>query len=474
MEHSHRDQYSSRYADSHSQPVAGPTAMVSSTARCITPGQWDQHRATITQLYVGENRTLKEVMVTMESHYGFFATTRMYKRRLHQWDLHKYVKKRGQVAIPRGGRGTAVGKSKQLVSGPAASAIASPVPRKLPSPETFRIPEIVIELSTRLVAGQLEAGVWTVEVGRPSTADRRTELWSRNVEASARMIAWGEYKKGFRALSACFDESGNLFDQPDIGVFMCTVLAILRFPPPVGQQLLRYLAKLLAIKFPKNHPLNLLWSTLNHAGYQQVWQLSHFTVLERYFGHLHREILDLTTRLFDLLDWLHFDKKLEIDSDKVADRLTRLVERWRAIGDHEHAQDARLVLGYRYSRIKDHDKAEQISNEVLDWCRTRSSDRMGNMVSHCLEIRWWVALGRGDFDAAMRAGKDLVLHQLDQNGESHAKPQQSISHIEAHCRENGRLDLARDIGNTLITQWKTGRQIEEARVTDSAVPIPAA
>jgi len=39
-----------------------------------TDGAWDSHRSTITRLYKNENKTLKEVMTTMEREFNFLGT----------------------------------------------------------------------------------------------------------------------------------------------------------------------------------------------------------------------------------------------------------------------------------------------------------------------------------------------------------------------------------------------------------------
>jgi len=39
-----------------------------------TKDDWDTHRKTITKLYQDDNKTLKDVMVTIADTYSFFAT----------------------------------------------------------------------------------------------------------------------------------------------------------------------------------------------------------------------------------------------------------------------------------------------------------------------------------------------------------------------------------------------------------------
>ncbi|KAK8087564.1 hypothetical protein PG997_002525 [Apiospora hydei] len=57
------------------------------TNRWATPSQWEDHRSTISRLY--RRNTLSELMHTMQEEYGFYATSRMYKLRIHAWGLRK-------------------------------------------------------------------------------------------------------------------------------------------------------------------------------------------------------------------------------------------------------------------------------------------------------------------------------------------------------------------------------------------------
>ncbi|KAI1329946.1 Clr5 domain-containing protein [Xylariaceae sp. FL0255] len=54
-----------------------------------TPEDWDAHQGTIRRLYLDEKRPLKDVVVIMESEYGFRATAKMYKTRLAKWKMLK-------------------------------------------------------------------------------------------------------------------------------------------------------------------------------------------------------------------------------------------------------------------------------------------------------------------------------------------------------------------------------------------------
>jgi hypothetical protein len=84
-----------------SAPASGGRSGVPPTAE-----EWERHRSLFTRLYVGENRTLKEIRQILARDYDFHATfvttaggssvvlliscrERMYKSRITQWGIGK-------------------------------------------------------------------------------------------------------------------------------------------------------------------------------------------------------------------------------------------------------------------------------------------------------------------------------------------------------------------------------------------------
>ncbi|KAL9072694.1 MAG: hypothetical protein Q9161_003403 [Pseudevernia consocians] len=65
------------------------------------PDIWETHRSTIKRLYLDEDKTLKNVMDTMERDYGHKATIKMYKSRINKWGLDKNCKAKEMKAIAR-------------------------------------------------------------------------------------------------------------------------------------------------------------------------------------------------------------------------------------------------------------------------------------------------------------------------------------------------------------------------------------
>ena len=62
---------------------------------------WETHRSTIKKLHLDENKTLNEVMATMQRRYGLKATIKMYKSRITKWAIAKNCKAKKTKAIAR-------------------------------------------------------------------------------------------------------------------------------------------------------------------------------------------------------------------------------------------------------------------------------------------------------------------------------------------------------------------------------------
>ncbi|KAK2595679.1 hypothetical protein N8I77_002879 [Diaporthe amygdali] len=72
----------------------------SAGGRCPSRYDWSKHMPTIKQLYIEEDKTLKEVMGIMEKEHNFIATARMYKIRLKKWGYTKNVSVKSEEIEP--------------------------------------------------------------------------------------------------------------------------------------------------------------------------------------------------------------------------------------------------------------------------------------------------------------------------------------------------------------------------------------
>ncbi|KAI1811071.1 hypothetical protein GGS20DRAFT_593566 [Poronia punctata] len=68
-----QDDYSADYSGDYSGEYSSEYSGYSHP-NWATPEDWDAHQETIRRLYLDEKRPLKDVVVIMETHYGFRAT----------------------------------------------------------------------------------------------------------------------------------------------------------------------------------------------------------------------------------------------------------------------------------------------------------------------------------------------------------------------------------------------------------------
>ncbi|KIX96356.1 uncharacterized protein Z520_08134 [Fonsecaea multimorphosa CBS 102226] len=83
-EHQHAEQ------DSQSRRVVGPT-----------PQQWIDIKDVFSQLYIAENRKLKDVRTILRKKYGFNASEKMFKRRITEWKIHKNYKAKDKELLAK-------------------------------------------------------------------------------------------------------------------------------------------------------------------------------------------------------------------------------------------------------------------------------------------------------------------------------------------------------------------------------------
>ncbi|KIW96099.1 uncharacterized protein Z519_03166 [Cladophialophora bantiana CBS 173.52] len=82
--HQHADQVS------QSWKIAGPS-----------PQQWADIKDIFIQLYIGENRKLKDVRTILCKKHGFNASEKMFKRRITEWKIHKNYKAKDKELLAK-------------------------------------------------------------------------------------------------------------------------------------------------------------------------------------------------------------------------------------------------------------------------------------------------------------------------------------------------------------------------------------
>ncbi|EXJ64037.1 hypothetical protein A1O7_00372 [Cladophialophora yegresii CBS 114405] len=73
-------------------PHTGQQSALSWRTAAPTQQEWLSIKDVFTQLYIGENRRLKDVRAILSRRHGFDASEKMFKRRIAEWKIHKNYK----------------------------------------------------------------------------------------------------------------------------------------------------------------------------------------------------------------------------------------------------------------------------------------------------------------------------------------------------------------------------------------------
>ena len=85
------------------EPLYQPNDEASQSWRIVGPTQqqWIDIKNLFTQLYIGQNRKLKEVRAILSKNHGFNASEKMFKRRITEWKIHKNYKAKDKELLAK-------------------------------------------------------------------------------------------------------------------------------------------------------------------------------------------------------------------------------------------------------------------------------------------------------------------------------------------------------------------------------------
>ncbi|RSL78843.1 hypothetical protein CEP52_017597, partial [Fusarium oligoseptatum] len=110
---------------------------------------WNEHRGTITELYINQGRTLENVRDVMKTGYNFEASIRSYRQHFKIWEIGKYnCKKRQRRRLQSQGftppalpRSPALGNSSDTESSTAWSCASQRSLEQTPLPGIQQFPQ---------------------------------------------------------------------------------------------------------------------------------------------------------------------------------------------------------------------------------------------------------------------------------------------------------------------------------------------
>ncbi|KAK4245873.1 Clr5 domain-containing protein [Corynascus novoguineensis] len=278
-----------------------------------TAEDWQEHKETITRLYLHEKFTLSEVMEYMALHHFFFATPKMYRTRIRRWGIDKNNKGTEVAYMLRlKKQRDALGKKSSFFirnrpvdwedieryltrtpnfwakhgrdapdlsheitcttpppGSPAPASLAT-IPQKLDAAQELRVHEEILRFFREYTEGSFEQGLWQL------SPDHKRYFGRGGAEASARLNAWydkvrnvsdwpGRDADVVRVVNYLLDDLPQFIKDQDFTVFpalmrCCFYLSARR--PALGRAVAEFVARLCGVILGEKHPMSLAWSRI--------------------------------------------------------------------------------------------------------------------------------------------------------------------------------------------------------------------
>ncbi|KAI0131880.1 Clr5 domain-containing protein [Xylariales sp. AK1849] len=264
---------------------------------------WEPHREIISSLYWDQDRPLKEVAEIMRRKHSFIATERMYKSRLKNWGLTKYLKAKeveevrrevanGKIGLPLiRGRIAGPKRLKQQVNrilprelatatetAGHAGAIStagsrsggrnpSPLTGRMNAPNQFRYIEVCLKAVSDYSHSRIQANTWD-PLG-DYLSQESSDDWPNKVLLARATIQKGKMKDGFRLLDICLKNYRPLLCLEHPLLLIETYNAMLSLSEArydLAESVIGYIVGLCRVVLGPSHPFTRLWTCLGASG----------------------------------------------------------------------------------------------------------------------------------------------------------------------------------------------------------------
>ncbi|KAK6086654.1 hypothetical protein SCUP515_00220 [Seiridium cupressi] len=323
------------------------------------------------------------------------------------------------VAGPRGLPGKPTLPSTQRVAeGPTSSIqqyyIYAPSPRWITSPDEFRLPEDVIQLSQLFASGSREKELWnSAQSDGMAFASANTSIWSLTVGRANAFLGKKQLADAFSLLNESFERLSLCVRDPDPSLPVFMYLSILALPAEVGQQVLGYAAKLSFLALPSCHPMRLVWWRMRQVPYAQArrhtWLVlfSYFDAIKKHFSHLSWDMAVSQELLRNQIDQLGLFQFEAIENSQ-----WHMIRRLQEAGYTLMVHLSRLCFAAACHRQGRNVQAHAILNDFDDGDAGGAERSDGSIEDRCLEL----AMAVYQEARAQPDTRDVVLKYISHNG----------------------------------------------------------
>lgn len=284
--------------------------------------------------------------------------------------------------------------------------------------------------------------------------------WSQNTNAfhqlaedSARLLDVKDMRAGFRSLDRCFSRFQDMVDSAEYTIIPVFFIVLARLPAEVAQLLLRFAARMSAIRLPRGHPLVGLLDVIRDSGPGVIRENCHailracFAAVEARLGTANEGALLLETNGLDMVHYLDVRAGVSTRCEALETRMQCVNRRLARFGYHASAQWGNLNYGYLCLRECRYAEACAIADGVLAWAeKHRDDEHVPKLTRASFHLMWRVEGSTGSLGSyAVAAVRFCRFCLASAEPDGHRRVVTAVAEVRAWYQDKGAPQLAQRV-----------------------------
>ncbi|KAI1124018.1 Clr5 domain-containing protein [Nemania abortiva] len=423
---------------------------------------WDEYRSIITDLYVKQERKMRDVMRIMTEEYGFYATRRMYKTRFKKWGLAKNINSKpaclnnvrpahasGHIATttgtyPKGGFRQITNYDSvpilQDLCTPSAVLIMAP-------PDCYKFAEATFH-STQVYfnsVGFQSLGLSASEK-RLETATACAE-WLDRVITAKTLLTLGYFRHAVKLIDICCHQYRSLLVSQDSSLMAVTinsVLKVLRYWPGLAKVFLDFICKMSQTVLGTYHPLSMVFQKLEEAGMGHLAYCL-YTTLRQFLGGIvhimpHPMMESYGDFIGDMVHGkVHDANTMQVELQSLQDRLQHHTQRY--LTRRSDSPENTAAIQCRIASLHYYGKRYE---DATKWALRLLNESLFNahVATGCYDILHDIAVAENKSDLALENVRKAVETSVEAYGHVHCSTVRKVARLDSCLRRMGRLQEA--------------------------------
>lgn len=271
-------------------------------------------------------------------------------------------------------------------------------PRPL-SADKYRTFEVIFQLFHNHLLGDgviFDRSYWS----------QKTSAFNQIAETSARLLDAKDMRAGFQSLDQCFGRFQDMVDSSEYTIIPVFFLVLSRLPPEVAQLLLRFAARMSAIRLPRGHPLVGILDVIRNSGPGVVRENCHaivralFVAVEDRLGIANENAMLFELNGLDMMHYLDVCAGVSANCEALETRIRTLNERLARFGYSSSSQWGNANYGYLCLRERRYAEACAIADGVILWAEQHNDDEhYTKLMRASFHLKWRVEGSIGSLDS---------------------------------------------------------------------------